>query len=302
MREDNDRNLELLSLFHQEKSEDEENKVVNYLDKVKGFTVATAYVSAVVVSATCYQLLVKRIPDFELNTIRLLTVWILMIILLLAKRKMPKTDKFKLTIFFFHNICASGISLPYFIAVTLTAVTSVHCIFITSGITSGLFIFLFAVKEKITVKKVVCALLCIIGVTLVVQPYFLFNGINQTENKTGHPQSEIDFLPNNATRPHEYVQLTVMRPVFTILGFILPIMAGISISCQTALVKRYPFIGEDVVVAGFWSLLFSIILSTVLVGIFENPTLPLNWADVLYICGHSFGYAVIWTSNIIAAL
>ena len=175
MEEDDDRSLELQSLFNQgETKNNDDYKPVNYLDKIKGFACAGLWVAMVTVSATCCQLLERRIPDFELNTIRLLTVWILMIILLLAKRRLPKTEKFKMPIFFLHSIFATGISLPLFISVTLTSVTTTQCIFMTSGLVSGLFIFLLVVKEKITVKKVVCALLCIVGVILVVQPEYLF--------------------------------------------------------------------------------------------------------------------------------
>ena len=297
MKEDNDRSLELRSLFHQEKSEDEEKKVVNYLDKVKGFAIAIVNACVITVSSTCCQLLEKRIPDFELNTIRSAVTWMFMVILVLAKRTLPKAGAYKMAIFLLHGIFASGVSLPYFIAVTLTAVTSVHCIFITSGITSGLIIFLLAVKEKITVKKVVCTILCITGVTLVVQPDFLFNGIQQDLRQTLQPEN----ASQNNTQTSQHGN-TVMNPVLTILGFILPILSGIFISSQTALVKKYPFIGQDVVVTGFWSLMYITIVSASLMGIFEKPTLPQNWMDVLYIVGHSFGYVVIWTTNILAAV
>ena len=189
--------------------------------------------------------------------------------------------------------------MPYFIALTLTSVTSVHCIFITSGIISGLIIFLLAVKEKITVKKVVCALLCISGVTLVVQPDFLFNGVQQTENDT---RSETVFVNYNEITQYENFKFTLMSPMLTMFGIILPIIAGITISSQTALVKKYPFLGEDVVVTGFWSLMFCIIVSASLMGIFERPIFPQTWTDAFYTFGHSISYVVIWIGSILVVL
>ena len=300
--EETDRNMELQSLIYQEEEKhNDEYKPVNYLDKLKGFVAAGLWVSMVTVSATCCQLLERRIPDFELNTMRLVTNWILMVISLVAKRRLPKTDKFKLAIFFLHSICASGITLPYFIAVTLASVTSVQCLFLTSGITSGLFIFLVVVKEKITVKKMVCSLLCITGVILIIQPEFIFTGY-ATGKTTGIVQTENISLCDNGSTAYEEETFTSVNPIFTVLGLVLPIIAGTLLSSQTAMVKKFSFLAEDVVLTGFWSLLFSIILSAALVGIFENPTLPQNWMDGLYICGHSFSYVFIWTTSILTAL
>ena len=74
MEEEEKSSMELQSLFQE--TEDEQNyKPVNYLDKIKGFVIATAYVSALALSATCCQLIERRIPDYELNTIRLLTAF-----------------------------------------------------------------------------------------------------------------------------------------------------------------------------------------------------------------------------------
>ena len=305
MEEDDDRSLELQSLFDQEETKDnDEYEPVNYLDKLKGFASAWLWVAMVTVSATCCQLLERRIPDFELNTIRVFTAWILMIIVLLVKRRIPKTETFKMPYLFLHSFFASGISVPLYIAVTLTSVTTAQCIFMTSGITSGLFIFLLIVKEKITIKRVLCAILCITGVILVVQPEFLFSDAEQTRNMTGLVQSE-NHLREEGLREnvqHGDDTFSLLSPTLTVLSFVLPVLSGISLSSQTVLIKKYPFIGDDVLVNGFWSLMFCVMMSAILMGIFETPVLARNWMDVLYICGHSFGYAIIWTTSVLAAL
>ena len=309
MKTDDDRSNELKNLVIQE--DDEEKKAVNYMDKCKGFLAAGVCVSMITVSAASCQLLEKRIPDFELNTIRLVISWTMMVTYLLAKRKLPKVDLFKMGVFIIHSICTTGLTLPYFIAVTLTSVTSVHCVLITSSITAGLFIFLVVAKEKITVIRVFCAFFCITGVILVVQPDMIFLGI-QENNDVELLQAENSFLNDSETTQnipqqtgnttHLNEQPSATHSVFSVLGLVLPIISGISMSSQTALVKTYPFVGEDVTITAFWSLIFCTIVSAVLMGIFENLTLPQNWMDVLFIGCHSFSYGIILTTSLIVAL
>ena len=124
---------------------------------------------------------------------------------------------------------------------------------------------------------------------------------DKTTHTVGFNQSEQTEALSENTQDEDNTS-DLMNPVLVIIGLLLPILAGISISSQTALVKKFPFIGEDVVVTGFWSLMFCIIMSASLMGIFENPTLPENWMNVLYISGHSLSYAIIWTTNILAAM
>ena len=282
MEEDDDRSDELKRLFNEV-----EDHPINYLDKLKGFIAGLFFLISVTVSATCCQLLERRIPDFELNAIRLVISWTLMVALLMVSRKLPRVEKFNMAIICLYSVTSVSISLGFFIAVTMSALSSVQCIMITSGITSGLFIFRLTLNEKITVKKLFCALLCITGVILVVQPEFLFY-TKQAQNTTEmiHTQGEHD---------------TETNVIYTVLSFVLPIISGTIQSAQMMIVKKFTFIGKDVAVTGFWTLLYGSIISAVLMLILENSTLPKNWIDILYISGHSLSYGITWSSIIIAA-
>ena len=85
------------------------------------------------------------------------------------------------------------------------------------------------------------------------------------------------------------------------LGFLLPIISGSIQSAQMVIVKKFPFIGKDVFITGFWTLLYGSIISAVLMLIFEIPTLPQNWIDILYILVHGLSYGITWSSIIIVA-
>ena len=284
--EDNiDLSNELQSLVSEE--EDDKSKSMNYLDKLKGFVAGLLLVASVTVSGTCCQLLESRIPDFELNTIRPVISWTLMVVLLMVSRKLPKVEISNMKIICVYSLTSLSISLTVFVSVTMTAISSVECILITSGITSGLLIFRLTLDEKITVMKLFCALLCITGVISVVQPEFLFNTI-EVHNTT-------EMIPT------EGENATKTNVIYTVLGSVLPIISGITQSIQTMIVKKFPFIGNDVVVTGFWTLIFGSIISAVLMWSFETPILPQNWMDVLYILVHSLSYGITWSSCIIAA-
>ena len=61
-----------------------------------------------------------------------------------------------------------------YIGASLLPLSTMQCISTTSTIISGIFLFLLCLKEKPTVLVFVSALVCICGVTLVIQPEVLF--------------------------------------------------------------------------------------------------------------------------------
>ena len=133
-----------------------------------------------------------------------------------------------------------------------------------------------------------CAVLCITGVILVVQPEFLFNrrSIQQHGNTVEHFKSEN--ISENAIRNENEKEDVDTNIMYAVLGVLLPMISGTVQSAQAVLVKKYPFIKEDVVVTGFWTMFFCSVISALLMGIFEKPTIPNNCLDILYISGHSF--------------
>ena len=84
------------------------------------------------------------------------------------------------------------------------------------------------------------------------------------------------------------------------LGYALSIVAGLAVTTNSFLVKKFPFLGEQLLVTGFWTLVVGVILSAVAMAIFETPVLPTNWLDGLFISGHCFTYAVIFTTGVIS--
>ena len=84
------------------------------------------------------------------------------------------------------------------------------------------------------------------------------------------------------------------------LGYGLPVVSGIGVSSCVATVKNFPFLTQDVFVAGFWSIGIGSLISAVFMAIFENPTLPANWIDWLILQTHCWSYVITWLATVYA--
>ena len=86
-----------------------------------------------------------------------------------------------LPVFLFVPI-ACVVTIFEYTAITFIPVASAHCVLLTVALLSGLVLFTLVTKERITVEKVVSAVLCITGVVLVLQPAFIFHNDLEASN------------------------------------------------------------------------------------------------------------------------
>ena len=174
------------------KDNDTKDKKRRHVDSLKGFCAAFLSVTMVVTSTTSVQLLQRKIPDFELNTIRSVIALLLYSMVLILRREnilIPRSEIFAtfcISFLYFVN------SIGFYIAVTFVPVSSAEAIRITSGILSGLVLFAFLCEETITMAGLLCATCCITGVVLTTQPPFLFS-------KLLHKQDTWEIDVNNTT-------------------------------------------------------------------------------------------------------
>ena len=264
---------------------------INYTDVLKGICLVLIWISAVTVSDTCCQLLERVIPDFQLNTFRLVITVLLMTIVLVYRRTLPQIPVAQIPGVLAHSSANLVCALSNFTAVTLISLSSAHCILLASAVASALLVFPLFKEEKINIKKVIFALLCITGVILVIQPDFLF--VNKHITKDG---SQIE---TNNTVIYNFKQENVS---FVALGYVLSIVAGIGVSAIVLVVKKFPFLGENMLHTSFWSFVFGIAVSSTLMVIFERPALPKTWPQLLFLLGHCCTYVIIWSTTIMAAM
>ena len=136
-----------------------------------------------VLSAVCVQLLERKIPDFELNTFRCGTGFILFSLGFLFMRRRPVIPR-KI---WFSTACYGAIifanTIATYTSVTFIPLTSLQAMKITVNITSGVVLFAIFLKEKIDLKLLIVSLVCSVGVVLIIQPEFIFTSKIEREMK-----------------------------------------------------------------------------------------------------------------------
>ena len=144
--------------------EDEERKdEISSLQKCKGIVAASTDVLMMVISVTCVQLLERKVPDFELNTIRQATGVLFFFIVSIVTGKGYVIHKCEI----FGTMCLGflsfGTSICIFIAVTYIPLSNERALEMTSTIISGIILFSIFWKEVVTFKNIFFAFLCICG-------------------------------------------------------------------------------------------------------------------------------------------
>ena len=140
------------------------------LQTCKGITAAFGSVALVSVAGNCIQLLGRRIPDLELHTSRFLISSLGCSICLLTLRKKPVIDRHQIGTTLMYAIAVFCPAFFYFVAISLLPAALSSCITYTVDVFGSLVMFSLFWKENITAQKVIFALICIVGVTMVIQP------------------------------------------------------------------------------------------------------------------------------------
>ena len=249
-------------LIVEEANKDKEN--IGYLHRFKGLFAALISVILVVISATCVQLLQRKIPDFELNTFRVLPAVFVYSFVLILTKEFPVVPRSEIIATFCFSLLNIINSVNIYIAVTFIPVSSAESLRITSEIVSGIFLFAIFLEDRMTVSGVLSAALCVGGVTLVIQPEFIFtwmddqpfNGtIYELESTRGKANETIEATNNDKVK------------IGTILGYILPVTAGLTVSANFLLVKKRPFLNENKKKILFWNFVLSSLISIVVMAI-----------------------------------
>ena len=161
------------------------------LKKALGIIAVFSMVILFSTSATCVQLLERRIPDLELNTFRLGIPLLFYTIGLIILRKWPMIERSEIGTALFFSFFTSGSGTAYLCRCDIPpAAAAVFCVSTTSTIVVGLFLFRLCWTEEITPKKVLFAAMAVCGVILVIQPWI------QLEVCHHHGITEKDHLNN----------------------------------------------------------------------------------------------------------
>ena len=139
-------------------------------NKLKGVTCVLADAVCNAASATCVQLLERRIPDLELNAFINAIPLVLYASVFILMRRWPVIERSQIGITFLYTDVTFVSQSLFFIAVSPPPVATVMTMFSTTFILFGLFAFSLSSDERIILRNVLFAGLCVSGVTLVIQP------------------------------------------------------------------------------------------------------------------------------------
>ncbi len=101
-----------------------------------------------------FQLLERRIPDFQLNAFRVLMPWLGFTLILSFSRQLPKIPKQYLIWCIPTSILQNITSLIAYVAVSFISLASYQCITNTVLLISGLFIHTLMNRDKLDVSKI----------------------------------------------------------------------------------------------------------------------------------------------------
>ncbi len=163
-----------------------------WLESFKGILAAFMQMVSYVVSLTSVQLLDRRIPDMELQACRCSAVLIACIVWMLVKQKLPTVPVHDIPAMLLYRFLVTFGATVSYVGFTLVPPSAGQCLSNTSNLLSGLLIFWVCGQEKCGLKKVLCVTLCIVGDTLVTQPWHTALQGQTMKNITGDCSSHLE--------------------------------------------------------------------------------------------------------------
>ena len=211
-------------------------------------------------------------PDFELNTMRQATGAIFFFSASIITGKSLPVPRSEVLATLCLGFLSFGTAICIFVSVTYIPLSTEQAIQMSSMILSGILLFSMFWSEKIYLRNLLFAGLCIAGVVLVIQPGIIFK-INTDDSK------ESDTSTSSA---------------HFILSVALSAAAGVGYSLSVLLLKKNPYLSENLTNVLFWSFSFGTFLSAASMAILEIPTFTSDWEQILLISGHCSSFVVGW--------
>ena len=265
----------------------------NYKDKIKGTVLGFLVVLVSATSGVSVQLLERRIPDLELNTMRNGGACILYLVILSFRGRCPYVPRSIWKGLLLYALVTSVCSATIYFSMAMLPVSTVESLQQTAQITSGIFLFALILKEKLTIRIFVSSLLCIAGIFMVIQPEFLFH---ETLNAYS-PNRTI--LHRNTTANYEGKEYEVFgnridQATNLVIGYSIAALSGIFITLDVLVMKFNTSFADYLFEIPFFTFVVGTLVSIIPMLILESPTLPTNWIDVLYISVHTISFTIGW--------
>ena len=208
------------------------------------------------------------------------------------KRKWPILPREDIPFTCLTGILAFMTSMCIYIAVSLIPLSSAQSVYMTSNLISGIILFAFFAGDKFTLTTGIVITMCISGVILVVQPDFLFSPLSPNANTS---DSNVGMTPTDD-------QETNMQHTWTlvVIGYILPIFAGVSLTLSFLILKRRPSLNKNLMQVLFWTYFAGTVLSIFAMAIFEHLSWPQHRMQCLFVFIHCITFVFTWPLSMYA--
>ncbi len=142
-----------------------------WLRSLKGIMAGVLHMVSHIVGITNLQLLRRRIPDLELQTFRCSGVFFFCVVWMFVEQRLPIVPIPDLPAMLLYSFLVAIQITATYIGFALIPATAAQCSLNTFILLSGLFIFWICGQEWISLRKVFCAVLCVVGAVFVIQPW-----------------------------------------------------------------------------------------------------------------------------------
>ena len=300
-----------------------ESNEKSYLKTATGVIAIFSTVVLFSASATCVQLLERRIPDLELNAFRSGIPLLFYTIGILIMRRWPVIKRKEIAAILVYSLGVCCSRLAQFVAVSFLPAAAAFCVCCTSGIISGIFIFALCGDETVTLKKLMFACLCVCGVILIIQPWMQLEGHkrNVTTVKENSTYESLDTFSQtlctknssqqtkegkeiisqgNITLCDQNESQSLKRPqnnrqgtpghksnyailVSEIVSYSAAVSQGIFLGLYVLVLKKNPYINKHPLDTLFWVSILGTTVSLILMLLIETPVLPSNWFEFIMV-------------------
>ena len=138
---------------------------------------------------------------------------------------------------FVYTIVTTVYSALIFISMAMVPISAAQSLQQTSQIVSGILLFALILKERITIRIILCSLMCVAGITLVIQPDFLFREEDLAESKS---MTGTSLLTNTTVRENKlngFFGYQLDSNINQAIGFAMAAIAGILVTLDVLVTK-----------------------------------------------------------------
>ena len=193
-------------------------------------------------------------------------------------------------------------SIGHYVAYAILPMASVACVALTTQIITSLAVFSLFWSEPVDLVKISASAICVSGITLVLQPDFIFGKMNT--NILGlNPNLECGNCTHTVITEIPNITLDVGdmregdgREGWTLdsLGYILPVISGTALTLDVLVLKKRPYLTENMIQVLFWSFAMNTLVSAILMLAMEKLVVPESWYDFTLVLIHGLTYSALW--------